>query len=346
MKKFIKSILLFIPFVVTVYTLLVLVWGEFVPLSFKPNIIYGSTGHTYTRLQEASQQSDVDILFLGSSHTYRGFDTRIFERNGCKSFNLGSPFQSPLQTEILLKRYLEQMNPRLVIYEVYPLTFATDGIESSLDLIANDRNDISSVRLALKSKNIKVYNSLLYGFYKDMFKSDNPFGEKMVIGQDTYIPGGYVEKEIEYFRHLTYDDQEWNFRAAQFQAFENIIDMFSERNINYILVQAPITGALYRSYTNNEFFNSIMDRSGIYLNFNELITMNDSLHFFDSHHLNQKGVEIFNNRLINRLYTLQALQQGKPGYMVREENGNELCSRVIAAISELTQTNNTLTRPH
>jgi hypothetical protein len=301
MRKFIKSVFLFIPFVVTLYILLVLAWGEFVPRSFSPNLVLGSNGHTYTRLQEARNTSGVDILFLGSSHTYRGFDPRIFEMNGCTSFNMGSPFQSPIQTEMLLKRYLDQVNPRLVIYEVYPLTFATDGLESSLDLIANDRNDFSSVRLALRNNHVKVYNSLLYGFYKDLFKSDNPFGEEMVTGDDKYIAGGYVEKKIKYFGHTTYEDQEWNFRPEQFRAFENIIEMFRESGIDYILVQAPITGALYRSYTNNEFFDSIMDRSGVYLNFNNLITLNDSLHFFDSHHLNQTGVEIFNNRLINKL---------------------------------------------
>ena len=92
-----------------------------------------SYGHMYSRISEIKNQEDVDILFLGSSHAYRGFDTRIFLENGYKSFNLGSSAQTPTQTKVLVERYLGSLNPELVIYEVYPKTFTMDGVESSLD---------------------------------------------------------------------------------------------------------------------------------------------------------------------------------------------------------------------
>ena len=38
-----------------------------------------------------------------------------------------------------------------------------------------------------------------------------------------------------------------------------------------------------------------------YYNFNEIITLNDTLYFYDSHHLNQDGVNIFNKKLIELL---------------------------------------------
>jgi hypothetical protein len=38
----------------------------------------------YSRLSEIKNYKDIDILFLGSSHTYRGFDTRIFLDSGYK----------------------------------------------------------------------------------------------------------------------------------------------------------------------------------------------------------------------------------------------------------------------
>ena len=34
-----------------------------------------------------------------------------------------------------------------------------------------------------------------------------------------------------------------------------------------------------------------------YYNFNELIKLNDSLDFYDAHHMNQTGVNIFNTKL-------------------------------------------------
>ena len=46
-----------------------------------------------------------------------------------------------------------------------------------------------------------------------------------------------------------------------------------------------------------------MQSYGTYYNFNEMISLDDSLHFYDSHHLNQNGVNIFNAKLIDVLLT-------------------------------------------
>ena len=113
MAKFIKSILWFTPYSLAIYLLLLVFWGELTPPLLKKNLNYkkGSYGHLYSRIRELKKTHDVDILFLGSSHTYRGFDPRIFARHGFHTFNLGSSSQSPIQTEILLKRYLDKLNP-------------------------------------------------------------------------------------------------------------------------------------------------------------------------------------------------------------------------------------------
>lgn len=41
-----------------------------------------------------------------------------------------------------------------------------------------------------------------------------------------------------------------------------------------------------------------MSKYSSYYNFNERLILNDSLHFYDSNHLNQNGVELFNEELI------------------------------------------------
>ena len=82
----------------------------------------------FTRLKEVKTVKNVDILFLGSSHTYRGFDTSIFHDCGYSAFNLGSSSQTPIQTLTLANRYLKQLNPKLVVLEVYPGNFTGDGV--------------------------------------------------------------------------------------------------------------------------------------------------------------------------------------------------------------------------
>ena len=71
----------------------------------------GGIGFTLERIREAETAGPVDILFVGSSHAYRGFDPRIFAALGFTSFNLGTKAQSPLNTDFLLRRYWPRLQP-------------------------------------------------------------------------------------------------------------------------------------------------------------------------------------------------------------------------------------------
>jgi hypothetical protein len=79
--------------------------------------------------------------------------------------------------------------------------------------------------------------------------------------------------------------------------------MAKAQGIELILIQAPVTKATYKAYTNNQFFDEEMKKYGPYLNFNERINLNDSLDFFDGHHLNQNGVVKFNKALMEELFS-------------------------------------------
>jgi hypothetical protein len=296
MKKYIATLLLFGLYAVFFYTFALFL----APPRFKPNLNYiiGSYGHMYSRLKEVKDVKDVDILFLGSSHAYRGFDPRIFKANGYTSFNLGSSAQTPIQTEVLLRRYLIQINPKLIIYEVSPGPFSSDGVESALDIISNDRNDVFSLQMALELNHIKVYNTLLYGSISDIFNLNSSFIEPRKKRDDTYISGGFVEKEIQFFAPEHNNNRELYINESQLIAFKKALKLIAEQKIELILVYAPITSSLYNSYTNNEYFDRIMMKSSEYYNFNEILHLDDSLHFYNSQHLNQNGVEIFNSKLI------------------------------------------------
>ncbi|MEA3448032.1 MAG: hypothetical protein U9Q98_06230 [Bacteroidota bacterium] len=257
----------------------------------------------YTRMQEVKNVHQPDILILGSSHAYRGFDVRIFEQAGYKTFNMGSSSQTPVQTLLLLKRYLNDINPGFVIFEVSPDVLASDGVESAVDVIANDKNDFRSLLMAFKINNVKVYNTLLYAFMNDLFNVNKNFEEPLVKPKrkDTYIPGGYVEKKMKYYTSKTKPKKTFEFKDMQLEAFKkNIADLKREK-IEYILVYTPVANDLYTSFTNVETFDSIMHTHGDYYNFNEIMQLTDTLHFYDSQHLNQTGVREFNNRLLTLL---------------------------------------------
>lgn len=317
MSKFIFNLLRFLIISLILYISLVIIWAEFGCKSFpKKNIQYeltiggpidssgciNSYGHMFSRIKEINETKDIDLLFIGASQAYRGLDTRIFRSAGYTSFNLGSSNQTPLQSEILLKRYLKTLNPKKIIYVVYPEAFSVDGIESSLDIIANDRIDFDIIKLVLKQKNLKLFNTLIYAGYRDLFHLNERFKEPVNKGEDTYIEGGYVEKEVSYYCHRQFEESIWQFNKNQFHYFERCLDQIKKNNIKLVLVQAPTPKSFYSSIANNADFDNRMEKYGEYYNFNTILNLDDSLHFFDQFHLNQRGVDIFDQKLIEILH--------------------------------------------
>jgi hypothetical protein len=278
---------------------LIIIWGNFAPIKENLNYKLGSNGHTFTRLREIKKTKNIDILFLGSSHTYRGFDTRIFLKEGYSSFNMGTNSQTPIQTELLLNRYLDSLNPKIIVFEVCPFVFSLDGVESSIEIISNDDINFDSFKLAIKQNNLKIYNTLIYAIYREVIhKNKTTFTENKVRNNDRYINGGFVEIKLMFYKPKAIENKEWEYNKDQFHSFKNIITMLKKRNIDFILVQAPVTSDLYNSYENNDAFDQEMRKYGDYYNFNELIDLNDTIHFFDFHHLNKNGIKIFNDKII------------------------------------------------
>ncbi len=306
MKKFITTLAKFSLFCAFGYFLLVCLFGMSFPTYFSPNIKYllGKYGHLNSRIKEVNNKEHVDILILGSSHAYRGLDTRIIEKSGKSAFNLGSSAQTPVQTEILVNRYLPHLAPSLVIFEVYPGTFTLDGVESSLDLIANSGIDLPLAKLAIKQKNIKLINTSIYAAMRQSLNLDTGFIEEKTNSSGTYISGGFVEDSVRIYQYDDYEKQSWDFQHSQFEAFDRILSSIKLSGAECLLVFSPITPRRYNSYTNQAHFDSLMTSKASYFNFNQLIQLDDSLHFSDSHHLNQHGVEIYNRKLLQVMDSL------------------------------------------
>lgn len=302
MKKFLKNITLFIPLCMVVYFLLLIIAGEFAPHWLYSNLRY-TKGYSDTGLRIADINSTVppDILVLGSSHAYRGFDPRIFRQHGYTMFNLGSSSQTPLQTGVLLQRYLKKLKPRCIIYEVYPGTFSVDGTEGAADLISNDTVKTDMLSMAFSVNDAVVYNTLAFAWYRQVTHRAQAVLQPKLDKNDTYVPSGYVERKMEFYTPDIPKGKpvKWMFKNKQFTAFRQNIDFIKSQHIPFILVYAPIPRVSYNRRRNNNEFSAIMAAYGPYYNFNAKVPLNDSLHFFDNNHLNQQGVVLFNKALLS-----------------------------------------------
>ena len=305
MIKFIKNILLFFGLIILVYPIAVVVYGELMPTYFHKNIFYEkfAYGFSNSRFKEVKEVEDVDILFLGSSRAYRHYDPRIFNKAGYSSFNLGSSAQTLLQTEILVNRYLEHLNPKYVIFDIYPGMFSSDGVESSFDLISNDYNDWDTLKMALKLKNVKVLNTWIYAFSQELFHNSMRDKESSKKGINTYIEGGYVEREI-----TTIDSalnlriiEKWNYNKLQWKSFKSIIQKLKENNVKVLVVHSP-RHSRFKNGSNKQMITYLKSLDIPYYNYNNIKEIKPTKHFYDSSHLNQNGVEVFNAKIINELF--------------------------------------------
>lgn len=302
MLKFLQKILFFTLSLPFFWFLSVGVWGFLAPTRYQSNIIFkqGAYGHMYSRLEEVKEVHDIDVLALGSSHAYRGFDPRIFEKYDLKLFNLGSSSQSPIQTEFLVRKYIENLNTDWVIWEVYPYTMTNKGVESSLDLVSNEDMDLNLFYYGCSSLHLKVMNTTLYSTWHQFFNEE--YEEGIIKKNDTYIRGGFVEKSIDkFYKKSAPEMRKVEFENKQLEAFERTLKLLSKHKVKVLLCFAPITRPYYQAIENfSEVSAYYSHLDGVqYLNFNEMeMGLTDTLHFYDQHHLNQQGVEVFNHYLL------------------------------------------------
>lgn len=305
MRRFLLSFAGFIVLSIVTYVALVIVWGLAAPRILRKNIAYkfGSYGYTYSRIRDISKFSHVDVLCIGSSHCYRGYDPRIFEKAHLSMFNLGSSAQTPMQTELLLKENFDQLKPRAVIIDVYPPVFDNDGVESTLNLISNAPIDRNLIHLALSHKNIKVFNTLIYGLFRQILRLDKNYVQPTVMDSDTYVGRGYVETYQQYrpggplgLRSV----QPW---PEQVAAFKRVTAFLKSKKVPFVIIQAPVTRANFDSYTNNQSIDSLLRTMGPYINANDHFHFPDS-DFLDDHHLNQRGVDLYNPAIIRMIDSL------------------------------------------
>ena len=292
MRRFLRHILLFLAVTLPLYVVLLWLLGDLGVVRTAVTRM-GSAGHTFSRMRELEAYPGCDVLFIGSSHAYRTFDTRTYSAHGIKSFNLGSSNQTPAQSLALLTDYLDSLHPRCVVFEVHPDVFANDGVESTVDLLVNAPLTSTTARMALSTGSVKAFNTLLYAFYNQRLRHRaDTFVEAGTIDGSVYVPGGYVEREDCHFVPAWVPPITIDIRPDQMKAMRQCLALFMERGIPCLLVQVQDAPQQMSAYTNlTEFQQAMASLAPFY--YHELPLV-DTLHFCDNEHLNVLGAELFN----------------------------------------------------
>jgi hypothetical protein len=230
---FIRRVLVFTGFFVLAYCFSILLIGRNMNVSFGTKFYYpeGGAGHSQLRFQEAALQRNIDLLFIGSSHAYRNYDPRIFKQAKLNAFNLGSTAQTPVQTIQILENLGENLSPKYLIIDFFLPLFYNEGMESSIDLLANTDFYLQNW---FEHTDLKWYNALVYRtLSKDIFRWKSKTCSA-IIGHDQYIKGGYVESQQPFDpKHLA-PQATGELNIHQIHALDQIIQWSEARNIPWI----------------------------------------------------------------------------------------------------------------
>lgn len=323
MKRFVLAILIVLAAFALLYPPAVWLAGK-VPSVSNVKYVRNNYGHSARRLAEAdslaARSEGIDLLFLGSSHCYRTFDTRFYAARGLRAFNLGSSNQTPIQTYALLQRYLAAFHPKTVVFEVHPDILASDGVESSADLLSNTRLDSPMRAMMFRQNNIQLYNTALCRLLDRSLHGGHlalgdtlvavatPSGDTTLVAQFHYISGGFVQLSDYCFRPVDLESKTIVPNSLQLAALDSCLSLIARQGADCLLVEVPASRALFAAYRNHAAFADSMAaaarRHGFdYYDGNAdtalVARLDDQRHFFDDDHLNNNGVTLFNRYFLS-----------------------------------------------
>lgn len=281
-----------------------------------------------------TDKNSLDLVFLGSSYSYRSFDASIFdEKLNLESFNMGSPLQKPIESYYVLKETLKYQNPSYLVYDINWAVFNKDKyFNTKVWNFDNMKSSFNKIGYLLNVFDIDQY---LNATFKSVRYHDN-FEKlfRIMIGQQENINNQNVEEYVKkykgkgfvinneilsineidkIFENRIKNPRVYDWDEEQLIYFNKIVGLCEKENIRLILETAPVNPVYLENY--NEYwydYSSIHnfvvslanDKNLTYFDYNminaaEKILVNSD--FADTNHLNYSGAEKISVDFADRL---------------------------------------------
>lgn len=313
-----KQIVLFILCSFSIYLLMMLALTQVKIGKF--NLVYsvvdGSVikgGDTYKRFNEFDINSKYDLVIMGSSHAYRGYDIRNFEKELPNCYNLGSGSQQINQTYILAQNLINSKNTKRVILEVYPqLFFAnTREIESAAYLVANLKQSSIAISIIKNENDLRLYNQFFIRLLK-YFDAPIEFSENV---RNPYYKGYCSNSDsLKNPQKVKVSLAEFPKNYANVVCNQNslgylnlLLQYFKTNNIKVVVCThfAPIETNKYVYNLFTPLIQEVCDANDVlYFDYTYKNNLPTEYSFYDHSHLNSNGVKAYNKMLISDLKSI------------------------------------------
>lgn len=278
----------------------------------------GEFGFSEARFRDVQNYRDVDVVFIGSSHCYRTYDPRIFAKHEISSFNLGTTGQTPLNSYFVLKRYFDQLSPKLVIFDLNYRVINRDGLESFYDISINSSYAPEILEMAIAIKSPHAINGAISKWLLSLTGLEKQRPQQPMPGE-RYIPGGYVEFTNPDKKRPKNRDKQDIFaansekkllitpNADQLKYIRKLVAFVKSKGTKIVLITKPEPPENLQIVANYSEIHDTFDQiaretDAPYFDFNKInLPLDSNRHFYDKEYLNSEGVKIFNPILIEFL---------------------------------------------
>lgn len=262
-------------------------------------------GVEYLLGSQRENNTHYDVVVIGSSHAYRGYDPREFENQGFSMYNFGTHLQNPLASYLVLTDVVHPDKKNLVVFDIYDDVFQRNGIGSYTRLIENVKEDSTARKFVYADPDIRLINS-----YTCRLFSKNATVE--IARDPNYIKNGYYSRSDTAHAALPNKFYEPIFIPEYFDYVLKTIEYCQRNAIPIVLVShpQPINDANLRFHDAflKEFIPKISGTGIHYLDYQKDRSFKSNEDFMDAGHLNQTGVTKFNKLLIKDLLDLKMLE--------------------------------------
>ncbi len=282
----------------------------------------------------AQPKDSLDMVFIGSSHSYCTFDPEIVDKGlGTNSYQMGMPLQHMDSTYYTLREILNYQKPRTVVVEVY-WDMMDDKFELTqagylFQVMKNPELEKEYIKEVFPLSEKIMYNINIFRYQKDYFAYRNSkLKEKIENNYGVSLPAAQRQQGTEKYRSKGYtycdyhmlpdefdktnqfkdvDGRAWEAEPVQVKYLEKIVSLCRENDINVIFVTAPIANVSLSYIKNYDMIHNeiqkIADKNNVkYLDLNianrdEKLFTHDN--FRDDAHLNHSGVNIADKYFID-----------------------------------------------
>ncbi len=274
----------------------------------------------------AQPKKSIDMFFLGSSHSYRTFNPEIFDQAlKIYSFNLGSPSQCPVTGYYVFKQALKTQQPKVVILEMFWLTFTGQDQFSNASL-AYDFVRSPDVRYEFFQKGFGLQGKFVLLFPSYRFRNNVENCIRLTIGKDLLEvddginkPKGFVEStKIVTLKELNTKNRfdGVKFKAGdvdykQIQYIKKLVELCRSKGIAIDFITSPLPSVTLNKIKNYKDIHDYINRLAENLHVSYIDGNTDlpkgllsDIDFSDMDHLNKTGVKKFDDYIISRLRSM------------------------------------------